>query len=212
VPPPSANATQHATALAQQLLSRYGIVTREAPATENIPGGFSAVYPVLKAMEEKGRVRRGYFVAGLGATQFASSGALELLRSLREEPQEPETVLIAATDPGNPYGGIIKWPREGLTRSVGASVILVNGALAAYIPRGEKQLMVFLPDDEPVRSTFAREVAKALASVVTEGRRRAMLITRINDEPTSRSALAPFLAEAGFVLTAMGYQLRAVVR
>ena len=148
-----ANATQRAAALAQQLLTRYGVVTREAPGAENIIGGFSAVYPVLKAMEEKGRVRRGYFVAGLGATQFASGGALDLLRSLRDEPEEPETVVIAATDPANPYGTIVKWPREGLTRSVGASVILVNGALSAYVSRGEKQLVAFLPDDEPSRTS-----------------------------------------------------------
>jgi len=212
LPPPGVNATQRAAALAQQLLNRYGIVTREAPAAENLPGGFSAVYPVLKAMEEKGRVRRGYFVAGLGATQFASGGALELLRSLRDEPQEPETVVIAATDPANPYGTIIKWPREGLMRSVGARVILVNGALSAYVSRGEKQLIALLPDDEPSRTNVARELAQALASVVTEGRRRALLVTRINDEPASKSALAPFLAEAGFVLTAMGYQLRAALR
>ncbi|MGZ5492883.1 MAG: Lhr family helicase, partial [Thermoanaerobaculia bacterium] len=212
LPPPGANTTHRAAALAQQLLNRYGIVTREAPAAENLPGGFSAVYPVLKAMEDKGRVRRGYFVAGLGATQFASGGALELLRSLRDEPQEPETVVIAATDPANPYGTIIKWPREGLMRSVGARVILVNGALSAYVSRGEKQLIALLPDDEPSRTNVARELAQALASVVTEGRRRALLVTRINDEPASKSALAPFLTEAGFVLTAMGYQLRAALR
>jgi ATP-dependent helicase Lhr and Lhr-like helicase len=212
VPPPGANATQRATAIAQQLLTRYGVVTREAPGAENIAGGFSAVYPVLKAMEEKGRVRRGYFVAGLGATQFASGGALELLRSLREEPEEPETVMIAATDPANPYGTIVKWPREGLMRVAGASVIFVNGALVAYIPRGEKQLVVLLPDDEPSRGIVARAVAKALASIVTSGRRRALLLSKVNDEPIAKSAIAPFLAEAGFAPTSMGYQLRAVIR
>ncbi|HEY3055871.1 MAG TPA: crosslink repair DNA glycosylase YcaQ family protein, partial [Thermoanaerobaculia bacterium] len=203
---PTANATQRATAIAQQLLTRYGVVTREAPGPENITGGFSAVYPVLKAMEEKGRVRRGYFVAGLGATQFASGGALDLLRSLREGPEQPETVMIAASDPANPYGTIVKWPREGLMRVAGASVILVNGALAAYMSRGEKQLVVLLPDDEPTRSTVAREVANALASLVTSGRRRALLISEINGERVAKSEIAPFLAEAAFVPTSMGYQ------
>jgi ATP-dependent helicase Lhr and Lhr-like helicase len=209
VPPPSSNATQRAASIAQQLLTRYGVVTREAPGGENIAGGFSAVYPVLKAMEEKGRVRRGYFVAGLGAAQFASGGALDLLRSLRDEPEQPETVMIAATDPANPYGTIVKWPREGLMRVAGASVILVNGTLGAYISRGEKQIHTFLPEDEPSRSAVGRAIANALASPVVAGQRRAMLIAEVNAEPVTKSALAPFLAEAGFVATSMGYQRRA---
>ncbi len=211
VPNANVSDTQRAAALAQQLLSRYGVVTREAPAMENIFGGFSAVYPVLRGMEDAGRIRRGYFVAGLGATQFASGGAIDLLRSLRDEPESPETVMLAATDPANPYGAIVKWPESGwmLSRSVGAEVILVNGLMACYVSRGEKQFYVFLPEDEPSRSMTAREIAKKLASLVTEGGRRALLIAEVNDEPASRSVLAPFLAEAGFTATAMGMQLRA---
>ncbi len=210
VPPPAGNDTQRTNALAQQLLTRYGIVTREAPALENIFGGFSAVYPILKAMEDAGRIRRGYFVAGLGATQFASGGALDLLRSLRDEPEKPETVLLAATDPANPYGAILRWPESPwtLSRSAGAEVILVNGLMACYISRGEKQFYLFLPEDEPMRSTVGREVAKTLAALVHEGGRRALLIAEVNDEPAARSVLAPFLAEEGFVATAMGLQLR----
>ena len=101
--------TQWSTAMAQQLLARYGVVTREVAAAEGIAGGFGAVYDVLKALEDAGRVRRGYFV-GVGATQFALPPALELLRSLREMPDEPETLVIAATDPANPYGTTLKWP------------------------------------------------------------------------------------------------------
>jgi ATP-dependent Lhr-like helicase len=210
VPGSNANETQRATALAQQLLMRYGVVTREAPALENVFGGFSAVYPVLRGMEDAGRIRRGYFVAGLGATQFASGGAIDLLRSLRDEPESPETVMLAATDPANPYGAIVKWPESGwmLSRSVGAEVILVNGLMACYVSRGEKQFYVFLPEDEPSRSMVAREVAKKLAALVTEGGRRALLIAEVNDEPASRSVLAPFLVEQGFGTTGLGYQLR----
>lgn len=210
VPGASANETQRATALAQQLLTRYGVVTREAPALENIFGGFSAVYPILKAMEDAGRIRRGYFVAGLGATQFASGGAIDLLRGLRDEPEKPETVMLSATDPANPYGAIVAWPEAKglLSRSVGAEVILVNGLLACYISRGEKQFSVFLPEDEPLRSTVAREIARTLASLVLDGHRRALLVSEINDEPAAKSPLAPFLAEAGFVATAMGMQIR----
>jgi ATP-dependent Lhr-like helicase len=215
VPRIEANETHRATALAQQLLNRYGVVTREAPGAENVAGGFSAVYPVLRAMEESGRIRRGYFVAALGATQFASPGALDLLRSLREPPEQPETVILSATDPANPYGVIIKWPAAGertLMRVAGARVILVNGTLGCYVARGEKQLTLFLPDAEPERTAWARGTANALASLVTEGGRRALLISEVNGEPVKRSALAPFLAEAGFVPTGMGYQLRSGAR
>lgn len=215
VPGTAANPTERANALAQQLLARYGVVTREAPAAENIAGGFSAVYPVLKAMEEAGKIRRGYFVAELGATQFATPGAIEVLRSFREEPESPETLTIAATDPANPYGAIVNSPAHEpgvidrlLTRSVGASVILVNGALACYVARGEKQLATFLPDDSPSREIVTGEIAKALASFVRSGARRAMLITEVDGQPVANSALAPFLVEVGFRPSAMGYQLR----
>ncbi len=210
IQPPRGSATERASAIAHQLLARYGIVVREAAAVEGIPGGFSAIYPVLKGMEESGRTRRGYFVAGFGATQFGSAGALDLLRSYRDEPDEPETVMLAATDPANPYGSLLKWPVAGLMRVPGANVILVNGMLGAYIGRGEKQLSVFLPENEPMRGIVAREIAKTLASLVANGLRRAMLIAEVNDAPAAKSDLAPYLAEAGFVPTAMGYQMRAL--
>jgi ATP-dependent Lhr-like helicase len=208
VPSQSANATERANATAHQLLSRYGVVVREVAAVESIAGGFSAVYPIFKALEEAGRVRRGYFVAGLGATQFATGGAIDLLRSFRDLPEEPETLLLAATDPANPYGALVKWPMQGLMRAVGAHVILVNGALACYITRGDKELKVFLPEDEPDRSIVARAVARALARQIEEGR-RAVWITEVNDEPVSKSAIAPFLVEAGFSASSQGYQIRA---
>jgi ATP-dependent Lhr-like helicase len=203
VPPPAGSSTERANALAHQLLARYGVVVREVANVESIAGGFSAVYPVLKGMEEAGRIRRGYFIGGFGATQFATAGALDLLRAFRDEPEEPETLLLSATDPANPYGALLKWPEAGLMRVAGASVILVNGALAAYLGRGEKSLGVFLPEDEPARSMVAREVAKALASLVTTGARRALLLKEVPE------AIGPFLAEAGFVKTAMGFQRRA---
>ena len=120
--------------MGQQLLSRYGVLTREAVMAESIPGGFATVYPVLKAFEEKGRIRRGYFVAGLGATQFALPGALDLLRSMRDssEADEAEVVVLAATDPANPYGSTLKSPPKegrGPIRIVGARVVLVDGSL-----------------------------------------------------------------------------------
>ena len=103
-------ATEWSAAIAQQLLSRYGVITREVAGAESLPGGFSAVYDVLKALEDSGRIRRGYFVGGVAATQFALPAALDLLRSLREQPEEPEVLLVAATDPANPFGTLLKWP------------------------------------------------------------------------------------------------------
>src|SRR5207247_795408 len=88
--------------------------------------------------------------------QFATAGALDLLRSFRDEPEKPETLMLAATDPANPYGALVKWPAQGLTRSVGARVIIVNGALAGYVTRGEQALKVFLPEDEPSRDLKLR--------------------------------------------------------
>jgi ATP-dependent Lhr-like helicase len=152
--------TQWSAAMAQQLLARYGVLTREVAAAEGIAGGFGAIYDVLKALEDAGRIRRGYFAGGVAATQFALPAALDLLRSLRDAPEGPEVVTLAATDPANPYGTTLKWPAAAAmdedsagrapTRTVGALVILVNGALAAYLPRGGQQLVVYLPEDEPV--------------------------------------------------------------
>jgi ATP-dependent Lhr-like helicase len=208
--------TEWASNIARQLLARHGILTREAVATESIRGGFSSVYEVLKAMEDAGRIRRGLFVAGLGAMQFAMPAALDLLRSVRDEPDEPQVVHLAATDPANPYGSLLRWPsseaavREGRgpTRTVGATVIVVNGRLAAYLGRGDRQLSVYLPDAEPARSSTARAVAQRLHDLATaaDAPRRGLLIADIDGTPIGEHPLAPFLVEAGFVRGAMGYQ------
>jgi len=209
--------TRWAAAITQQLLARHGVVTREAVAAESIAGGFGSVYPVLKGMEETGRVRRGYFVAGLGATQFAMPGALDLLRSLRDASEEDEVAVLAATDPANPYGAALKWvpspaddskSTRGPTRSVGATVILVNGALAAYLARGDRQLLTYLPAAEPERSKVARAIARVLIDRARSGgdAPRGMLVEEIDGGPPALHALAPFLSEEGFVAGALGYQ------
>ncbi len=211
------SATEWSTATAQQLLSRYGVLTREVAGAEGISGGFSAVYDVLKAMEDAGRIRRGYFV-GVGATQFALPAALELMRSFSEPPDDPETVVLAATDPANPYGTMLKWPAvseadstagRGPTRTVGSQVILVNGALAAYVPRGARQITVLLPEDEPARSTVARALAARLARLarVEEGQ-PGLLVAEINGVPAPEHPFASFLTDAGFSPGAMGFQMR----
>jgi ATP-dependent Lhr-like helicase len=212
--------TEWTTAIAQQLLTRHGVVTRETTASEGIAGGFSGVYQVLKAMEDAGRVRRGYFVAGLGGAQFALPTALDQLRSLREPPEEPRAVIMAATDPANPYGSTIKWPHAGSTkqdpaypagggptRTAGALVVLVDGFLAAYLRRGERELLLFAPEEEPQRSRLIRAAARALAELSAP---RGMFLGEIDGTPATKHHAAPLFVEANFSITAMGLQRRPV--
>jgi ATP-dependent Lhr-like helicase len=226
VPASLASPTEWSHAFANQLLNRYGVLTRESAGSENLPGGFSAIYDVLKALEESGRIRRGYFVAGLGATQFALPAAVDLLRSLRAGPplEKPEMVILAATDPANVYGSVLRWPtgeeEDGsrmLTRSVGASVILRNGELVAYLRRNNPNLQVFLPPEEPDRSTTARDLGLFLATLAQqdmerrEDQRGGMLISTINGQPAAQHFLASFLRDAGFHLALHGFNFRRVM-
>ena len=210
------DATTWAAAVAHQLLNRHGVLTRESMRSEALAGGFGAVYAVLKAMEESGRIRRGYFVAGLGATQFALPAALEQLRAQRDGSDTPSTVLLSATDPASPYGSTLKWPTipgasqsgRGATRTVGASVILVDGALAGYLGRGDRMLLAWTPEAEPERSRTARALAHALLDRARAGgdSPRGMLIEEINGAPAALHALAPLFLEAGFLAGALGLQ------
>jgi ATP-dependent Lhr-like helicase len=209
--------TEWSTATAQQLLARYGVLTREVAGAEGIVGGFSAVYDVLKAMEDAGRTRRGYFVAEVGATQFAVPAALELMRSLADPPEVAETIVLAATDPANPFGTMLKWPGIGEgdapagrpTRTVGSLVVLVNGALACYISRGGRQLLVYLPDDEPSRSIVGRALAARLAALARPDEGGAgLLVGEINGVPATDHPFAAYLTDAGFNPSAMGFQVR----
>lgn len=228
-------ATERSHALALQLLKRHGVVTRETMALENIAGGFSAVYDVLKALEETGRVRRGYFVAGLGGAQFALPAAVDLLRSLRAnpEPEKPEMIALAATDPSNLYGSVLRWPASSslgddklpasdmhsrtLSRTVGARVILRNGELVAYMRRNNPNPIAWLPADEPARSHAARDLAVFLAELgqrqlhAENGERpTGMLIVTVNDVLVQEHFLARFLLDAGFQASPLGFNLRRV--
>jgi ATP-dependent Lhr-like helicase len=211
------NATEWSHAIALQLLARYGVVFRETAHAEGLPGGFSAVYDVLKAMEESGRVRRGYFAADLGATQFAMPAAVDLLRSLRvkRDGDKSEMLMLAATDPANPYGSLMKWPSGGdaassLTRSVGARVVLCDGALIAYLRRGNANVQVFLPDEEPARGQAAKALAEFLFQrAQSEG---GMLIATVNGVAVAEHGKAKTWLEAGFVAGAMGFNVRRAVQ
>jgi ATP-dependent Lhr-like helicase len=201
-------ATERQTALAAQLLQRHGILTREMVTSENVSGGFAGLYPVLKAMEESGRVRRGYFVAGLGAAQFAAPGASERLR----EPENDEAVaaeafVLAATDPANPYGAALPWPPKEDTqarpqRAAGARVILHRGSLVGYLGRTGQQLLTFLPDTEPQRSEAREILARTLAKLAAPG--SPVFVAKIDGVQPSESELTSSLVNAGFVATSRG--------
>jgi len=221
LPAPSAGSlapteTERRTALTMSLLERYGVLTREAVHAEEIAGGFSAVYPIAKAMEEAGRARRGYFVAGLGAAQFALAGADDRLRALREPPprEESRTLVLAATDPASPWGAAVPWP-EGKghrgarpQRVAGAQVVLRDGRLLAWLGRSDRNLLTFLPDPEPEAGEAAAAVAGALSGLVESGRRRALLVAKVDGEDPDRSPLAPFLRAAGFLPGSRGFLKR----
>jgi ATP-dependent Lhr-like helicase len=211
VPRRAPSATERMKALAEQLLKRHGVLTRDAVAFEEVPGGFSAVYPVLRALEEAGRIRRGYFVAGLGGLQFAEAGALDRLRALREpDPDTPRAVVLAAADPANPYGAALAWPKTDearLARAAGPHIVLVDGAVVAVVSRGAREVTGLLPDDEPARSRLAAAAARALRRWC-EASGRSALGWGVGDGPAlAGSPLAPYLAEAGLVRSGPGFRL-----
>ncbi|MDQ3127976.1 MAG: DEAD/DEAH box helicase, partial [Chloroflexota bacterium] len=215
VEPPPGSPTEHLHATALALLDRHGIVTREAVASEGIDGGFSAVYPILRALEEAGRIRRGYFVDGLGAAQFALAGAIERMRSVREpgrDASERLVHLLAASDPANPYGAAIAWPRRGendrrpLQRAAGAYVVTVDGVAALYVDRGGGSLQVLPAGDEP---DVGEAAARALGALVGNGRTREIVITKVDGGPVAESPFRDRLIGAGFVPAYRGLVLRA---
>jgi ATP-dependent Lhr-like helicase len=209
--PPSP--TERAKALAEQLLARHGVLTRDAVLAEEVPGGFSAVYPVLRALEEQGRVRRGYFVAGLGGLQFADPGALDRLRARREpDPGQPApAVVLAAADPANPYGAALPWPRTQdarLQRAAGSHVVLVDGVLAAFVGRGAREVTTLLPAEEPLRSRAGEAAARALAGWCARTGRSALGWSPDAAPPLAHGPLAPFLAAAGLERSGPGFRVR----
>jgi ATP-dependent Lhr-like helicase len=191
-----AGPTEVAHARALQLLERYGVLTREAALGEGLEGGFAGVYPVLKALEERGRVRRGYFVAGLGAAQFAMPGAVDRLRSFRETPTG--TLVLAATDPAQPFGAALPWPEAAgdgrAARVAGAHVVLVDGQLVAFVERGGHSIVTF-----PAASEHP-EWVDALRGLVARGRYRSFEIRKVDGVPVREAtAVAEQLRAAGFV-------------
>jgi len=200
--------------VAEQLLQRHGIVTRGTAVSEHTPGGFAGVYAVLKAFEESGRCRRGYFVDGLGGAQFALPGAVERMRGMIDRPRMPQTNVLAAADPANPYGAALAWPeRDGERageraghrpgRKSGAVVVLVDGKLVMYVERGGRTLLTY--SDEP---EVLRPAIDALALAVRDGVLGKLTVERADGEGIFDTPLAVALAEAGFRPSSKGLRLR----
>ncbi len=191
-----ASSTERAMALARTLLDRYGVVLREAPSVESIVGGFANVYDVYRALEDQGRVRRGYFVAGRGATQFALPGAEERLRD--RSPSEGRTIVLAATDPANPYGALLPWPdseARNAQRVPGAHVVIHHGRLLAWVARGGESVVTFLPTEEPEASRAADILARTLAG---QARGHVVVVSTIDGVPARQSRLSAALVANGF--------------
>ncbi len=237
LPPVETDPTVRALATAEQLLDRYGVLTRGSVVAEGIAGGYAGVYRVLAGAEEAGRVRRGYVVEGLGAAQFGSAGAIDRLRALDgqardQDGQDPEVVLLAATDPANPYGASVPWPERGPGegdpdrdpargapdtggahrpgRKAGSMVALVDGALALYLERGGRTALTFpVPEPQDGHQVWTT-VAHTLAGAVRSGSLAGLTISKIDGAGAlgAGSPLAAALVEAGFHTAPQGLRLR----
>jgi ATP-dependent Lhr-like helicase len=184
-------------ALAELLLERQGIVTRDGVRAEGIPGGYGAVYAELRALETLGLCRRGYFVEGLGGAQFALGGAVERLRELRDGDGEP--LVLAAADPAQPYGAALPWPKRAGARAArvaGALVVYLGGEPVLYVERGGRSLV-------PLRDPSEDWLRPALEALVGHVRRgggtRRLGVERFAGEPIADSGVLPLLLELGFL-------------
>ncbi len=205
---PAAEPTARAHARAHLLLERYGVVSRDVLGPEPLPGGFGALYPVLRAMEESGRLRRGHFVEGFGGAQFAFAGAVDRLRAARVSPTDPEVTVLAATDPANPYGAALPWPparrpESSPRRGVGATVVGVNGEPVLFLERGGRRVFRFVVSEALDPESALDRALAALRAHFAGARGARLRIEEIEGEPARASPLAPRFVRAGF---RSGYQ------
>jgi ATP-dependent Lhr-like helicase len=217
-PPRETDPTRRAYARTEAFLERHGVLTRGALDTERVTGGFSGIYKVLRGMEDSGQVIRGYVVEGLGAAQFAARGAVDRLRAVSDGSasrsgqgtRTDDAVVLAATDPAQPYGAALPWPaatgdtRHRPARKAGALAVLVDGVPALYVERGGRSLLSFTED-----AAVLRGAARALSRAVREGWLGQLAVRRADGEHALTSELADILQEAGFRATPQGLRLRA---
>ena len=196
--------TESALARAHQLLDRYGVIARETALGEGQEGGFAGVYPVLKALEERGEARRGYFVAGLGAAQFALPGAVDRLRAVRDPEPDAAPVVLAATDPAQPYGAALSWPESPgrPARAAGAHVVLAGGVPLVVLERGGRSVATFAGAE----SNDAW--IEAVIGLVKNGRLRKLEIAKVDGVPVRETPWAARLEAAGFTSAYKGMLYR----
>ncbi len=204
---------RRATVTAGLLLDRYGVVTRGAVQSEGVPGGFAQAYRVLAGFEEAGHCRRGYVIEKLGAAQFAASATVDRLRTYAglADPPPRKAVTLAATDPANPYGAALAWPKlEGVShrpgRKAGGLVVLVDGALVLSLERGGRTVLCFTDDKEVLQAAAAD-----LATTARDRRLDTLTVEKVNGEGVYGTILGRALQEAGFVQTPRGFTLRKAV-
>lgn len=204
---------RRATVTAGLLLDRYGVVTRGAVQSEGVPGGFAQAYRVLAGFEEAGHCRRGYVIEKLGAAQFAASATVDRLRTYAglADPPPRKAVTLAATDPANPYGAALGWPKlEGVShrpgRKAGGLVVLVDGALVLSLERGGRTVLCFTDDEEVLQAAAAD-----LATTARDRRLDTLTVEKVNGEGVYGTILGRALQEAGFVQTPRGFTLRKAV-
>jgi ATP-dependent Lhr-like helicase len=188
-------------ALAELLLERYGILTREQVGAEGVSGGFSGIYPELTQLETLGIARRGYFVEGLGGAQFALPGAVERLRE--RAPREEQPLVLSAVDPAQPYGAALPWPKRAKAdgqrapaRQAGAQVVLISGEPILYLERGGKGLQTLVEGEDP-------RLGPALAKLVEHvragrGAVRRLALEKVDGESALASPLGSALIANGF--------------
>jgi len=200
----------------EALVGRYGVVTRGSVMAEQTPGGFAAVYRVLRELEQTGAVLRGYYIETLGAAQFGAPATVDRMRAHvieDDRPTDAVALTLAATDPANPYGASLPWPeraaddegsRHRPARKAGSIVVLHDGHLVLYLERGGKKALVF--DDDPARLAAA---ARSLVSTVRARRISRLTIETSGGQPVSSSPLGEALLEAGFERSIKGVRLDA---
>jgi ATP-dependent Lhr-like helicase len=209
LPSPPVPSTPSRLATLEQWLCRHGILTREAIAAEAREGGFSAVYSILRALEERGQVRRGYFIEGLGALQFADPAAVDRMRALKDAGPGEVAVVLAATDPANPFGVTLPWPAwcEGQgERRARAHVVIADGELTALLFGDGARAIVHLPEDHTDRDRLARASGLAIASWM---RRRALRIIGHENQaaPLNASVMTRALSEVGLIPSGPGFRI-----
>ena len=220
--------TLRASATAELLMDRYGMVTKGPVAVEELPGGFATVYKVLSTLEDTGRARRGYFIEGLGAAQFAQAATVDHLRTFSTDDQvraeEPVALALAATDPANPYGAALEWPesvsvpapdggdapagRHRPGRKAGAVVVLVDGALALYVERGGRTVLAFTDDAAALAAA-----GPAVAEIVRRGAVDKLTVEKVNGAGVLghgpvETAVRESLLAGGFYSTPRGLRMR----